>query len=337
MKTHFLRFSIILLASVLSCWLDPLNNYGWIHHAFLGLLSIISLPQLVYYGGSFTIRKTLAHLDPAPPWNLNTLAIHHYPRHYRKHGRYRFVPRYPSIRRDHLWLLFQTLFFSQGTTAYNIDPQITTQLRHKRWSSDSHQPSLNLTYFDVDFTNTSNDPSRIMDIFNRPLRPDWDSAIDTRFALDDPPLYNPAPDEDPSEIMHILCFGQQERELTEDHTPLFYTLMDKNASCYTSTVSSTSPPLIADTGASISITPLRSDFDTYYPSQISIKDLSSSNKVVGEGIIHWHVIDRGGNHHTLKVKGCHFVFMLMMMCPTQSTVVRSCHAQLQHKRVILNI
>jgi hypothetical protein len=60
-------------------------------------------------------------------------------------------------------MLFQTLFLYHST-AHDINPRIATQLRHKRWSSDSQPSSLNLKYFDVDFSNTGCDPSRIMDM-----------------------------------------------------------------------------------------------------------------------------------------------------------------------------
>ena len=57
--------------------------------------------------------------------------------------------------------------------------------------------------------------------------------------------------------------------------------------CLTS-VMTQSPPLIVDTGASVCITPNKGDFiaSTYRPSSLKIKDLSSSNKVLGEGMIH---------------------------------------------------
>ena len=65
------------------------------------------------------------------------------------------------------------------------------------------------------------------------------------------------------------------------------------------------PPLIIDTGASVCITPLKSDFQTYHPSTMKIKDLSSSNTVAGEGILCWTVVDVNGNHVTLTLPGYH--------------------------------
>ncbi len=45
--------------------------------------------------------------------------------------------------------------------------------------------------------------------------------------------------------------------------------------------------LIIDSGASICITPHRPDFITYKTNNMKIKDLSSSNKVAGEGLLRW--------------------------------------------------
>jgi hypothetical protein len=44
--------------------------------------------------------------------------------------------------------------------------------------------------------------------------------------------------------------------------------------------------VIIDSGASVCISPNRSDFITYKDSKMKIKDLLSSNKVASEGILH---------------------------------------------------
>ena len=44
-------------------------------------------------------------------------------------------------------------------------------------------------------------------------------------------------------------------------------------------------PLVIDTSALVCISPHRKDFITYCPGKIKIKDLPSSNKVDGEGLI----------------------------------------------------
>jgi transposase InsO family protein len=66
-------------------------------------------------------------------------------------------------------------------------------------------------------------------------------------------------------------------------------------------------PLIVDTGASVCITPHLSDFvpGTYQPSSLIVKDLSGLNKVAGEGIIAWNVVDSQGESFTIKVPGVH--------------------------------
>jgi hypothetical protein len=142
------------------------------------------------------------------------------------------------------------------------------------------------------------DPSHIMKLFQREKPDDWGSLAANPFCLDESPRYAPHQDSDPSDIVHIIQFGTK-RSLTQPNAPLFYNIMEEDASCYTSNISATTPPLIADTGASVCISPLRSDFVTYHRSNIAIKDLSSSNAVTGEGMIHWHVIDTNGNHFTI--------------------------------------
>ena len=73
--------------------------------------------------------------------------------------------------------------------------------------------------------------------------------------------------------------------------------------CYS--MFSKEPPLILDSGASVCITPCRSDFITYQKSTLKIKDLSSSNKVAGEGMVKWSVTDDNGDVITLELPGYH--------------------------------
>ncbi len=118
-------------------------------------------------------------------------------------------------------------------------------------------------------------------------------------------------DEDPSDIMHLISFDLRKsktapyrKTLTADDTPLYFSLLD-HASCYTTMTPRFDPPLIIDTGASVCITPQKSDFDTYRSSDMRIKDLSSSNKVAGEGQISWHVVNTDGNQITISLPGFH--------------------------------
>ena len=64
-------------------------------------------------------------------------------------------------------------------------------------------------------------------------------------------------------------------------------------------------PLIVDSGASVCVSPRREDFMSYRPSKMHIKDLSSSNKVQGEGMIRWSVLDINGKTVHLDLPGYH--------------------------------
>ncbi len=64
-------------------------------------------------------------------------------------------------------------------------------------------------------------------------------------------------------------------------------------------------PLIIDTGASVCITPHRSDFTFYCDSKVKIKDLSKSNTVKGEGFVRWKVRDANGKKVNLNLPGYH--------------------------------
>jgi hypothetical protein len=81
-----------------------------------------------------------------------------------------------------------------------------------------------------------------------------------------------------------------------------FSILD-NPKCFL--LSSNKIMLIVYSGASVCISPLCSDFVTYKPSIIKIKDLSSSNKVEGEGIIKRNVIDKCGPDVTIDVPGYH--------------------------------
>ena len=63
--------------------------------------------------------------------------------------------------------------------------------------------------------------------------------------------------------------------------------------------------VIVDTGASIWISPNRTDFTTYAPSNMKIKDLSSTNTVEGEGLIRWDLQDESGYTVTVQAFGYH--------------------------------
>ena len=60
-------------------------------------------------------------------------------------------------------------------------------------------------------------------------------------------------------------------------------LFDHNR-CFTGQLNNNAP-LIVDTGALVCNSPRKEDFVTYQPSKMKTKDLSSSNKVAGEGML----------------------------------------------------
>ena len=66
-------------------------------------------------------------------------------------------------------------------------------------------------------------------------------------------------------------------------------------------------PLIVDSGASVCITPERSDFQpgTYRESNMKVRDLSSENEVLGEGSVLWPVVDTLGQVHVIELPCLH--------------------------------
>lgn len=81
-------------------------------------------------------------------------------------------------------------------------------------------------------------------------------------------------------------------------------------------------PLIVDSGASCCVSPRREDFITYNKSSVRIKDLSGCNKVAGEGMISWKVLDKFGREYEIQLKGYHMpraaVRLLSPQCVTQA-------------------
>jgi hypothetical protein len=63
--------------------------------------------------------------------------------------------------------------------------------------------------------------------------------------------------------------------------------------------------LIIYSGASVYISPHKSDFVTYNKSNMKIKDLSSSNHIAGEGIVWWTMQDAHGIQIQIELLGYH--------------------------------
>jgi hypothetical protein len=60
--------------------------------------------------------------------------------------------------------------------------------------------------------------------------------------------------------------------------------------------------LVVDSGASVCKSPHKEDFIEYGNSMMKIQDLSSSNKVAGEGILCWKLTDIHGSVVKVEVK-----------------------------------
>ena len=73
--------------------------------------------------------------------------------------------------------------------------------------------------------------------------------------------------------------------------------------CFSS--STVASEVIVDTGALVWISPHKEDFTTYVSSNMKIKDLSSTNKVAGTGIIKWDLQDAKGYTVTVEAFGYH--------------------------------
>jgi hypothetical protein len=63
--------------------------------------------------------------------------------------------------------------------------------------------------------------------------------------------------------------------------------------------------LVIDSGASVCISPHKSDVITYNKSKMKIKDLSSSNHVAGEGMAGWYMKDVNDSPIQVKLMGYH--------------------------------
>ena len=99
------------------------------------------------------------------------------------------------------------------------------------------------------------------------------------------------------------------------------------------------PPLIIDSGASCCISPCREDFITYEDSKVRVKDLSGVNRVAGEGMVEWKVLDRFGREFVIQIKAYHMpkavVRLLSPQCVFQA-FRGSCGGQ-NHKQYVLRL
>ncbi len=89
--------------------------------------------------------------------------------------------------------------------------------------------------------------------------------------------------------------------------------------------------LVIDSGTSVCISPHRDDFIDYGNSNMKINNLSASNNVTGEGIIHWKLIDTSGSSVMIEVKGCHMPHASVCLLSPQVLLQTICGQSLQTK------
>ncbi len=75
----------------------------------------------------------------------------------------------------------------------------------------------------------------------------------------------------------------------------------KYPSCFSN--STVEDNVIIDSGVSVCISPHKTDFKTYGPSGMTIKDLSFTNRVTGEGLLQWQLQDKNGHTVIMEVFG----------------------------------
>jgi hypothetical protein len=98
--------------------------------------------------------------------------------------------------------------------------------------------------------------------------------------------------QDPSCIMDIYSiFAKPHKDKGVVTVPLKAALISSIEYPYCLSSKTVDSSVIIDSGASFCISQHRSKFITYKDSKMKIKDLSSSNKVAGEDILHWKLQD----------------------------------------------
>jgi hypothetical protein len=301
------------------------------------LLLQMLLLGLWIFGPNVTMFVMKRLLDDAPPpWAQAKRFVLIKPRHYRKHGRFKTVPAFPAIRLKHLLAAMNLLTTSCAHHHDYIlthDTRLDMKLRHTPWGSTADTPRFSLSYYNVDVPL----PKAKWTVHN-----DWESASQPTFRLEEVRPYPFQPDDDPSSIVQILNFGLSSTMPTDPTcislrtAPLYFSLLD-SPSCFSTITSTANPPLIVDTGASVCITPLRTDFHTYHESTMQIKDLSSSNTVAGEGLLRWNVVDVNGNSVTITLPGYHIPTAEVRLLSPQLLLSRNGGYSHQTSNIIQNV
>jgi hypothetical protein len=123
-------------------------------------------------------------------------------------------------------------------------------------------------------------------------------------------LYAPVVDEcislhDPRQIMEIEKIFPAQHDMNHSMVtlPLSFVSTCNDVRCFSNSTIKSS--LVIDSLAFVCIPPHKEDFIDYGASTMTIKDLSSSNNVAGEGIISWNLQDVHGSVVKVEVKGYH--------------------------------
>lgn len=215
----------------------------------------------------------LAWLDLPPPWP-DEVYYHRFPRHHRKFGVYFKVQRWKVMEYASLLLIVACIDTVAAQVcqyqSISIHPLDIAGYSPSGWADSpppfTHHPS----------------PS-------------------------DLPFQSFFGDSDLSQIMSILRLGSQANDTLGDPDPLrpaTYLTTVCDAHCITSEHSS-GTALIIDTGVSVCVTPHCDDFVSYHPSRLRITDLSSSNRVAGEGLVSWTITDVNNLPITVQLPCCH--------------------------------
>jgi hypothetical protein len=111
---------------------------------------------------------------------------------------------------------------------------------------------------------------------------------------------------DPSRIMDSYNItSQTDNQESSVTVPLQAALISSIKYPYCLSRTTICSSIIIDSGASVFISPHKSDFITYKDSKMKIKDLSSLNQVASEGIISWSLQDKNGDSVQIELKGYH--------------------------------
>jgi hypothetical protein len=121
-------------------------------------------------------------------------------------------------------------------------------------------------------------------------------------------------------------------EMVARATAWFFPMV--NVEVYNSIGDGLGAPLIVDSGALCCISPHREDFTTYYNSTVKVEDLSGLNKVAGEGMISWKVLDREGREVEIQLRAYHMPAASVRLLSPQSlfNAVKGSDGYQNHKK-----